>query len=556
MNSINLEIRPISYQEKVEERRQLLRRQGFLSRLQNRDFKLWFPELKPEILDRLGWLDLPERSAKIIPQLKKFAEEIKEDGIEQIILLGMGGSSLAVEVFAHSWASLNAPIPLQVLDSTHPRIVAQVGQEGQNHKTLFIVSSKSGTTIETLSLFRYFWELKKRESEFPGSMFVAITDEGTPLEKLALERGFRAVFHGSPDVGGRFSALSVFGLLPAALLGIDLEKLIEVAHEEKKEIFNLAQPSPEVSRRDVLIYPALLGSMVAQRDKITFFASSELVSFLDWLEQLLAESLGKDGQGLIPIIQEPALEPGMIGPDRLIINFALSGDKDLASSAMSELLTKVDCPQLFITLPDIYCLGAEMFRWEVSVALLGSILGVHPFNQPDVALAKVLTREMLEKGFSSSSPLPAVALDKEKDLVAQWGQWLESIEPGDYVGLQAFLPPTEDTKDLLSELRKIILTTTKAPTSLGFGPRFLHSTGQLHKGGPNKGVFLQLIDSPEEEVPIPETPYSFGQLIRAQADGDFLALKQRGRRVLRVHLGEEAGQGLAQLIRIVSAHFL
>ena len=196
MNSINLEIRPISYQEKVEERRQLLRRQGFLSRLQNRDFKLWFPELKPEILDRLGWLDLPERSAKIIPQLKKFAEEIKEDGIEQIILLGMGGSSLAVEVFAHSWASLNAPIPLQVLDSTHPRIVAQVGQEGQNHKTLFIVSSKSGTTIETLSLFRYFWELKKRESEFPGSMFVAITDEGTPLEKLALERGFRAVFQG------------------------------------------------------------------------------------------------------------------------------------------------------------------------------------------------------------------------------------------------------------------------------------------------------------------------------------------------------------------------
>lgn len=553
MDSIQVEISPASYRERAEERVKLLWQQGVLSRLKNRDFRLWFPELRSEILDRLGWLDLPERSQKIIPQLKEFAEEIKEDGIEQVILLGMGGSSLAAEVFAHSWSSSGNPLTLRVLDSTHPQYVAQVGQECHNQKTLFIVSSKSGTTIETLSLFRYFWELKKRENEFPGSMFVAITDEGTPLEKLALERGFRAVFHGPSNVGGRFSALSVFGLLPAALLGLDLERLLSLARVEKAEIFKIKNQASKVYSQDVLVYPAFLGLEAPQRDKITFFTSPELESFPSWLEQLVAESLGKDEQGLIPAVQEPLEGQDINLADRLIVYFTLPGERNSSGQQRFEPLIMGGCPMITITLPDLYFIGAEMYRWEVCVAILGSMLKVHPFNQPDVVLSKVLTREMLEKESLLSSDMSSAAIFDERNLASSWEQWLNSIKPGDYVGIQAFLPPTKDIKELLQELRKLIISETKVAACLDFGPRFLHSTGQLHKGGPNKGVFLQLIDEPRENVLIPETPYSFAQLIRAQADGDYLALKQRGRRILRLNLGHEPAQGLVQLIRLVGA---
>jgi len=495
---------------------------------------------------------LPERSRVILPRLKEFAAEIMEDGVEEIILLGMGGSSLAAEVLADSWNSRRNSLSLRVVDSTHPSFIKDISQACARRKTLFIVASKSGTTLETLSLFRYFWELKSQEENFPGSHFVAITDEGTPLEKLALERGFRAVFQGPADVGGRFSALSVFGLLPAALVGIEIEELLNLARRERDRIFSGSDQVLDLEPGNALIYPALLSLLAEARDKLTFFTSTELRNFPDWLEQLIAESLGKDGQGLIPVAREPIFPPSYYQPDRLFIYLGLKHSRQNAERETLTSLVEAGHPLLEIYFPGVEYLGAEMFRWEVCVALLGSMMKVHPFNQPDVVLAKVLTREMLEKESPSFPELESIPVTDEQKVMSSWAKWLESIKPGDYICLQAFLPPTDDIIARLQQIRRMIISQTKTATCLGFGPRFLHSTGQLHKGGPNKGMFLQLFDEPAEDLPIPETPYSFYQIIRAQADGDFLALKQRGRRVLRINLGPEAARGLAVLERLIS----
>ncbi|MCD6193624.1 MAG: hypothetical protein J7L26_09180 [Candidatus Aminicenantes bacterium] len=552
MNLWQVKIRPKKLEVEVEERVKRFQQENLLRRLQQRDFRLWSSRLQPELTDRLGWLDLPERSQVILPRLKEFAAEVREDGVEEVYLLGMGGSSLAAEVLAATWKSQPDSLPLRVVDSTHPTFIQEISQTCAGRKTLFIVASKSGTTLETLALFRHFWELKSQEENFPGSHFVAITDEGTPLEKLALERGFRAVFHGPADVGGRFSALSVFGLLPGALVGLDVEELVERAREEKNRIFGLAEESDESMVAHVLNYLAIFALLAETRDKLTFFTSRKLESFPDWLEQLIAESLGKNGQGLVPVAREPVGSSSTYSADRVFIYLGLKNE--LANSLPEELGFQAETqpPLLEIYLPDIICLGAEMFRWEVCVALLGALLGVHPFNQPDVVLSKVLTREMLEKESTSIPESESIRITEENKLKASWATWLASLQPGDYISLQAWLPPTADILGRLQQIRKIILAKTGTATCLGFGPRFLHSTGQLHKGGPNKGVFLQLIDEPEDDLPVPETPYSFGRLIRAQADGDFLALKQRGRRVLRINLGPEVAQGLALLERLIS----
>ena len=552
MNLWQVRIRPKKLEVEVEERVKRFQQENLLRRLQQRDFRLWSSRLLPEITDRLGWLDLPERSRVILPRLKEFAAEIREDGVEAVYLLGMGGSSLAAEVLAATWKSQPDSLPLRVVDSTHPTFIKEISQNCADRKTLFIVASKSGTTLETLALFRYFWELKSQEENFPGSHFVAITDEATPLEKLALERGFRAVFHAPADVGGRFSALSVFGLLPAALVGINLEELVELARQERNRIFSESSPPSKKAEDDVLNYLAFFSLLGEARDKLTFFTSRKLESFPDWLEQLISESLGKDGQGLVPVSREPSLSSPAYSADRAFIYLGLKDESPAFSLEKLSFQAEDGPPLLEIYLPDLIYLGAEMFRWEVCVALLGSWLGVHPFNQPDVVLAKVLTREMLEKESISIPKSESIRITEENKLKASWATWLASLQPGDYISLQAWLPPTADILGRLQQIRKIILAKTGTATCLGFGPRFLHSTGQLHKGGPNKGVFLQLIDEPEDDLPVPETPYSFGRLIRAQADGDFLALKQRGRRVLRINLGPEVAQGLALLERLIS----
>jgi transaldolase/glucose-6-phosphate isomerase len=423
----------------------------------------------------LGWLDEPERMRERIGDLQRFVDELASPGVvDTFVLLGMGGSSLAPIVLARSFEGRS----LHVLDTTHPSLIRHTLEHVDFDRTLFIASSKSGTTLETRSHLDFFWERNGRR----GELFAAITDPGSPLEQLARERGFLEVFHGEPTIGGRYSALSRFGLVPAALLGIDLERLLERA-AEMVEACRLADGNPGLE----------LGEQLGQgwregRDKICIDETDG--GFGLWVEQLIAESTGKDDRGLVPA---PGESPD--GPDRQ------RGE---------------------VRLEDPYELGQEFFRWEFAVAVAGSYLGINPFDQPNVQAAKDKTNEVLRSG--------DVALEPESSPEELFAQARE----GDYVAIQAFIDPAQEAK--LQPLIERARAETGCVVTHGLGPRYLHSTGQLHKGGPNTGLFLQVVDDPGEELPIPGQPFGFARLIRAQAAGDFESLKERGRRVARVRL--------------------
>jgi transaldolase / glucose-6-phosphate isomerase len=406
---------------------------------------------------------------------------------------------------------------LTVLDSTHPDQVAAVGEAVDPQRTIFIVSSKSGSTLETISGFRFFWAATGGD----GRRFIAITDPGSSLEELGLDRGFRAVVNAPPDVGGRFSALTPFGLLPAAMIGANLSALLEAAATVSWE-----------SGVELGIWWA--GWAQEGRDKLTVITSPGLAAYPGWLEQLVAESLGKDAKGIVPVANEPPLD--RYGDDRVFLTYALEGQL-LA-------LPPPGHPLVERSLTDKHQLAAEMMLAEVATATAGMVLGVHPFDQPDVELAKQQARRVLEGEpgrvdlVDFFSPVLADLLD----------DWMASIRPGDYVGIHAYLPMDPAIEAALTELRYKIGNRAGNATTVGFGPRFLHSTGQLHKGGPDTGVFLQLVDTPLEDLPIPETDLTFGRVIAAQALGDYLALKERGRRTIRVDLGPNRHKGLSALI--------
>jgi transaldolase/glucose-6-phosphate isomerase len=530
------------YEDRVVERLRAWQAADFVRRLGARDPTLWFPTPVPELTDRLGWLDLPEASSRDLEALQAFAETVREEGIRHVVLLGMGGSSLAPEVIGQTLGSAPGYPELIVLDSTHPAAVRAVEDRCDPVATLFLVSSKSGTTAETLALFRYFWHRVSTGTSRPGRHFVAITDPGTPLERLAVERGFRQVFLGPPDVGGRYSALSVFGLLPAALIGVDVARLLDRAQAMAEACRTVGSEMENPS----LVLGAALGELArAGRDKVTFRTSPSLRAFPAWLEQLIAESSGKAGRGIVPVVDEPPGESSVYGPDRFFIGMTLKNDADVDLERWMAGLGEAGHPVVSIRLDGPADLGGEFFRWEVAVAAACSVLGVHPFDQPDVQRTKDLTRQAMER--STSVPVAAVSVADPAALAGALRAWEESVRPGDYVALQAFLAPTPETTAILQDIRHRLRDRLGVATTLGYGPRFLHSTGQLHKGGPDTGLFLQLIDEPVEDVPIPETTFTFGRLLRAQADGDYQALVERGRRVLRVDLGQNVRDGLAVL---------
>jgi transaldolase/glucose-6-phosphate isomerase len=413
-------------------------------------------------------------------------------------------------------------------------------------KTLFLVSSKSGTTTETNSFFHYFWQRVRETGKQPGPHFVAITDPGTPLEKLAAERSFRWTFSAPVEVGGRYSALSVFGLVPAALIGVDVRRLLEAALTSAE---SSAFCVPEASSAPLRLGAAMGELALAGRDKITFLASPSLEAFPVWAEQLIAESTGKDDKGIVPVADEPLGAPGLYGNDRFFAVLLLEGDSNTQLAAQAKALEAAGHPVAHIRLRQKSDLGQEFFRWEVAVAAAGAVLGIQPFNQPDVQLAKELAKKAMAAGghAQAGAGTDRVHAEDKSNLARAVNQLVASVKPGDYISLQAYLDPTPGASSDLQQIRTKLRDRTKAATTLGFGPRFLHSTGQLHKGGPNTGVFLQIVDEPAEELPVPETNYSFAQLIRAQAEGDYQALKQRGRRVLRVQLGPDPAAGLWQL---------
>ena len=489
-------------------RLEAVERDRVIERIRRRDHTVWKDD-PTEITDRLGWLTVSELMRDRLPELEAFATQAAADGFETAILLGMGGSSLAPEVFMSTFGAADGALELIVLDTTHPATIERIAGSLEPAKTLFIIASKSGTTTETLSHFAYFWERSP-----DGARFVAITDRGTPLDDLAREHGFRAIFRNPEDIGGRYSALSYFGLVPAALIDAPLHGLLDAADEMK----DASERAASAAQGPDATLGALLGeSARAGRDKLTLVLPPEIASFGNWVEQLIAESTGKQGLGIVPVVGEPLGTPEVYGSDRLFV--ALGEPEGL------DALEHLGHPVARVVFEDREQLGGEFFRWEMATAVAGYVLGINPFDQPNVQEAKDATRGILADG--------TVEDPGTDDL----GAVLKEIGPGDYVAILAYLDRTLEIEDTIERARLAMRDRYAVATTTGFGPRFLHSTGQLHKGGPNSGVFIQITDGERStDAPIPGQPFSFGTLIDAQALGDLRSLRTRGRRVARVRL--------------------
>jgi transaldolase/glucose-6-phosphate isomerase len=537
------------FEKNVDDRLAAWHESGWARRLWAKNPTLWASADTPEITNRLGWLDLPATMPSAVEDITSFAAEVRAEGIERAVVLGMGGSSLAPDVFSRIFPKRSGFPSLTVLDSTHPAAVAALARSLDLARTLFFVSSKSGTTVEPLSFFRFFWDKLRGITNAPGRHFAAITDPGTPLVALGRERDFRRVFLAPPDVGGRFSALTPFGLVPAAVMGIDIGALLAGAEAEA----TANGPDTAEARAPGLRLGAALGELGAVRDKVTFVPSASLSSFPDWLEQLVAESLGKTGKGILPVATEPRVPAAYYGEDRLFVALVLESDADRDMESFLAAVEKDGQPVIRFKVAGRDDIGAEMFRWETAIAAAGAVLGVHPFNQPDVELAKELARRSMSQDQSGEKPPPGsgeeVSADDSSVLGEALEAWLAQSRSQDYLALQAYLKPDAETAGALQAVREDLLKKSRLATTLGFGPRFLHSTGQFHKGGPNRGLFLQLVDEPETDLPVPETDYTFGRLIRAQYLGDEQALRRKGRRVLRVNLGRDVAGGLERTRR-------
>jgi transaldolase/glucose-6-phosphate isomerase len=513
-------------------------------RLWAADAALWTedPAGGEEVKVRLGWLHLPETSRSLLDDLESFTARVHKEGVRRVLLLGMGGSSLAPEVLSDVFAALDPQSGadatcLSILDSTDPAQVRGAAEDFPPGESLYLVSSKSGGTAEVMAMLEYFWEL----SGGNGARFVAITDPGSPLEALARERGFRQVFLADPHVGGRYSALTAFGLVPGALLGLDLERLLARAG------WMMAQSKKDVpaGRNPGLVLGALLGvSAQNGRDKLTILADESLAPLGSWLEQLIAESSGKDGKGILPVDREPPGEPSVYGADRLFVYLRQVGEQDELASE----LRAAGHPVLVLEVTGAYDLGAEFYRWEQATAVACHILGVNAFDQPDVEGAKVRARARVAQ-FQKGGQLEvgdAVPFAKAGKALRDF---LGGVKDGEYIALNAFLPRQEAIHAALQNFRVAIREGSGCATTLGFGPRYLHSTGQLHKGGSGGGSFLVITADPQDDIEIPTQGLTFGTLQHAQALGDLEALEGRGRRVLHVHLEDlEQVKGLRDLV--------
>ncbi len=508
---------------------------GFARRLLAGDADLWGGGAA-----LTGWLDLPATMPARLAELEAFAGRSEAEGLAEVVLLGMGGSSLAAEVFARVLPA-RAGRPLRILDTTHPEAVARAAEAVDPAASLFLVSSKSGGTAETLALFELFWERAAAVLERPGARFAAITGAGSRLERIAADRRFAACFEAPPDVGGRYSALSVFGLLPAVLIGVEAEGLLAGARAMAATLADAA-PAPALALGAALGEAALAG-----RDKLTLVTSRRLAPLCDWLEQLVAESTGKRGRGILPVVGEPRAEPSAYGPDRLFAGLLLEGDEGREAEELLAAAESAGHPVVRVRLREPADLGAEMFRWQVAVAAAGALLGVDPFDQPDVERAKELARRAAERPQSGAAAGEEIGVEEGPALDPALARWVRAAGGGSYVGLQAFLAPAPAIDRGLRELQGEIRDATGRAVTVGYGPRYLHSTGQLHKGGPEGGAFLQLLDAPARDLEIPGQDLTFGRLCAAQARGDAEALRQRGRRVLAVRLGAEPEAGLERL---------
>jgi len=498
-------------------------------RLWARDASLW---TSTDESQWMGWLDAVGSSLSAESELTDFADEIRREGVRHILLLGMGGSSLCARVFQKTFGATN----FLVLDSTDPAQIRACESQIDLNKTLCLVSSKSGSTLETQLLFQHFRTRVKH--------FVAITDPDSPFEKTALDSGFRKIFHGIPPIGGRYSALSNFGMVPAALMGLDLKKLLGRAYD----MFHACGPTLAEHENPGVMLGKFLGENAALgQDKLTLLISPQMLELGSWLEQLIAESTGKNGKGIIPIDREKLQPPEHYGSDRIFAYIRLNGDSNAELDAFAKAVEKVGHPVFRITCHDLYDLGAEFFRWEFATAVAGSILGINPFNQPDVeATKKATTLSLTARAETSELPwIPASAGMTKIGLTL--AELLNSIKEDDYFSICAFIEMNDAHEAILQEIRNLILAHKRVATSLGFGPCFLHSTGQLHKGGPNTGVFLQITCDDAIDIEIAEQKFSFSLVKEAQANADLSVLLERGRRCSQHHIRGDLMQGLVAL---------
>ncbi|NPV05955.1 MAG: bifunctional transaldolase/phosoglucose isomerase [Syntrophaceae bacterium] len=551
-----------SLQDRIDEALAELRKERVMGRIWAKDHTVWKPDPR-EIANRLGWLSSPSDMVEHVDDIEAFAKEIRSEGFTRVLLLGMGGSSLAPEVFAKTFGSAPGCPRLSILDSTDPGAVLRAALDLDADRTLFIVSSKSGTTVEVLSLFTFFhrWAVERLGRDRAGRHFAAVTDPGSALEGLAREHGFRRVFLNDPNIGGRFSALSFFGLVPAALIGVDVRTILGRAATMAANCD--AGNCPVAGDNRGARLGAYLGRLAQLgRDKLTLITSPSLQHFGDWVEQLVAESTGKEGKGILPVLREAPGRPEVYGADRLFVGLEAAGEPLRATFIRS--LEDAGHPVEIIRVRDPVDLGGQFFLWMMATAVAGRFLGVNPFDQPDVEAAKAGAREAME-AFRTSGRLPheepslrfggieVYGPVKGADTMSALESFLEDIPRGGYISIMAWLPPTDETDVLLQIFRTRLRDRYRVPVTVGYGPRFLHSTGQLHKGDGGRGVFIQLTADFEEDVPIPDGPgatapaLTFGILEAAQAAGDRQALLARGRRVMRLHLGPDIGGRLALL---------
>ncbi len=505
-------------------------------RIRERDHTVWRSDPR-EIADRLGWLDAGDFLRPHLAELNAFVDQVRGEDFQDVVLLGMGGSCLGPEVLRSSYGPVSGYPRLTMLDSTVPGQVAAVSSAVDPGRTLFVVSSKSGGSIETLSFYRYFRGLTDGalSAQNAGSNFVAITDEGTPLQRLAADEGFRRVFLNPADIGGRYSVLSWFGMAPAALAGIGVERLLDSAASMRDRCLG---NDPEANPG--LQLGALLGSAAREgRDKVTLIAPPSIAGFGLWVEQMIAESLGKEGRGIVPVAGEPVLPPDCYGNDRLFVFLQGPGRDDILDSV--DRLRQAGQPVALIAVKDCSDLGAEFYRWEYATAVAGAIIDVHPFDQPDVQGAKDNTDGLLDNYLQQGS-LP------ERPISGCIASILEQAETGDYFAIISYTSIDAEYDELLRQLRDRVMRKCRIATTAGYGPRYLHSTGQLHKGGPGNGLYLLLTMGSHKELPIPGQRYGFDVLAAAQAIGDHQALTKLGRRVVSVDLGDDPVDGLRRLL--------
>ena len=543
-----------------------LKEDRVMARIWDHDHTVWKPE-PDEITNRLGWLDSPDNMSGVVLQIVDQVNRVREAGYDRALLLGMGGSSLAPEVFRETFGVADGYLDLSVLDSTDPTAVADQAEVHDPARTLFIVSTKSGTTAETLSFFKYFYNrtVDTVGSDRAGEHFIAITDPDSPLEKTALENDFRHVFINDPNIGGRYSALSYFGLVPAALVGVDLPTLLERA--STLAVNCEAANCPVKGNNTGAILGSVMGTLAMEgMDKLTVLTSPAISTFGSWLEQLLAESTGKEGKGILPVEGETPGPVNVYGKDRMFAYLRLQGD-DIHDDLVNELANN-GYSVCRINLKDIYDLGGEFFRWEMATAVAGHIMGINPFDQPNVESAKIQARRMLDE-YRRAGKLPEPEPLFETDGITVYsdlkgneiGQitnaFLSQAGPDNYAAIQAYINPATGASSALNTLRLKIRDRLKIATTLGFGPRFLHSTGQLHKGDGGRGLFIQITADDAMDIPIPDEPgsststTSFGVLKASQALGDRQALLDVGRRVIRYNITGDITAGIDRITKAI-----